>query len=372
MNLITRYLLRQFLGPLATCLVAFNGIFVLFDLFGHLSRFLDADLPLRLVLRYYAGLVCFYSPWFVPASFMLATLYSMWQLSRHSELTAMRASGISFHLLTLPFIAAALLASVGMLALSEWVTPELAAWSDRLKDGNFVSGDVPPRKNHVFLEPGADRSWTFAEADLSTRESAAHYPKGVEIKRDENGAHVWGVRAASADWLDGVWWLREPRLIPFDIDGEELPETAVERVALPGLVPFPEFSETPSDIYAAARDWDHLSARDMWRVMRAADADAADTGGAGAERRFDFWYRLASPWMCLVITLFSIPTGITTGRQSVFKGVAAAIGTFFGLYAVVIALTYCGQHAWVPPVLAAFLPEASFFAVGLVLYRRLT
>ena len=57
MSLITRYLLRQFLGPLLVCLVAFNGIFVLFDLSGHLSRFLDADLPFPMVLKIFKSIV---------------------------------------------------------------------------------------------------------------------------------------------------------------------------------------------------------------------------------------------------------------------------------------------------------------------------
>lgn len=371
MYLVTRYLLRQFLGPLFACLLAFNGIFVLFDLFGHLSRFLDADLGPVAVVRYYAGLVCAYSPWFVPASCMLATLYSMWQLSRHSELTAMRASGISFHRLALPFFGTAFATSLILFAVSEWVSPRLSAWSDRLKDSGFVSADPVPRRNHVFLDAAANRTWTISEADLSGIEGASHFVSGVEIKRDEEGAHVWGVRADRADWLDGTWWLSGVRAIPFDIDGEELPETAVRQVPLPNVFPFPEFSETPYDILAASRKWDFLSARDMWRMLR---PGGPATGGEEAEpeRWFDFWFRLASPWTCLVITLFSIPTGISTGRQSVFKGVATAIGTFFGFYAVTLALTWCGQHAWLPPVVSAFLPNAVFLVIGGFLYRRLT
>ncbi len=368
MLLVTRYLLRQFFGPLIACLVAFNGIFVLFDLFGHLSRFLDADLGWSYVLRYYAGLICQFSPWFVPASCMLATLYSMWQLSRHSELTAMRASGISFHRLTLPFFGTAFAISLALLGLSEWVTPELSAWSERLKESGFSDARSVPRRNHVFLAAGANRTWTIAEADMSGLEGASHFTEGVEIKRDENGAHVWGVRASRADWLDGMWWLTDPSLIPYDIDGEELPATAIQTAPLPKSMPFPEFPETPAEMLAAARKWDFLSAADMWRVLR----PSGGSPSTESERWFDFWFRLASPWTCLVITLFSIPTGISTGRQSVFKGVATAIGTFFGFYAVTLALTYCGQHSWVPPATAAFLPNAAFLAVGMVLYRRLT
>ena len=378
MSLITRYLLRQFLGPLLVCLVAFNGIFVLFDLSGHLSRFLDADLPLPMVLKYYLGVVCTYSHWFLPASCMLATLYSMWQLSHHSELTAMRASGISFHMLTLPFFCAAIAMSLLTFANEEVLTPPLSAWSDRLKDSGFSETHPGPAENVFFTNYEANRTWRIASIDLSSDATASRIaipeadaeripPPAVEIKaRNAEGRNVWGVRADRADFLDGNWWLTNPRQMHFDIDGMELPDTAVRVVDLPGNVPFPELTEKPRDIrIAEQKDNAHLSSREMLRKMR--------TSGTGsAEDRYDFWYRIAAPWACLVITLFSIPAGITTGRQSVFKGILLVLVTFFSFYAFSITLKYFGEKGLIPPVLAAWLPNLVFLAIGGAMYRRLT
>ena len=369
MSLIVRYLLRQFLGPLLTCLVAFNGIFVLFDLSGHLSRFLDADLPLPMILKYYLGVVCTYSHWFLPASCMLATLYSMWQLSHHSELTAMRASGISFHRLTLPFFCTAIVASLLTFANEEWLAPPLGAWSDRLKDSGFTETRRGTAENVFFTNYEANRTWRIARVDLASDETAAHIsapepdesglaPPAVEIKvRNDDGRNVWGVRADRADFLDGNWWLTNPRLMSFDIDGMELPDTAVRVVDLPGNVPFPELTEKPRDIrIAEQKDNAHLSSREMLRKMRTSRS-------ASAEDRYDFWYR---------ITLFSIPAGITTGRQSVFKGILLVLVTFFSFYAFSITLKYFGEKGLIPPVLAAWLPNLVFLAIGGVMYRRLT
>ena len=378
MSLITRYLLRQFIGPLLVCLVAFNGIFILFDLFGHLSRFLDADLPLPAILKYYLGVVCTYSHWFLPASCMLATLYSMWRLSHHSELTAMRASGISFHMLTLPFFCTAIAMSLLTFANEELLAPRLGAWSDRLKESGFAETDPGPAKNVYFTNYEANRTWRIASVDLSSdatvaRISAPEPEEGgepqpaVEIKaRNREGRNVWGVRADRADYLDGHWWLTNPRQIQFDLDGMELPDTAFRPVELPGNVPYPELTERPRDIrIAEQKDNAYLSSREMLRKMRTSQA-------ASAEDRFDFWYRIASPWACLVITLFSIPAGITTGRQSVFKGILLVLVTFFTFYLFSITLEYFGQKDLVPPVLAAWLPNLVFLAVGIAMYRRLT
>ncbi|MBQ9726609.1 MAG: LptF/LptG family permease [Kiritimatiellae bacterium] len=372
MSLIFRYLLRQFLGPLFVCLVAFNGIFILFDLFGHLSKFLDAGLGFFAVVRYYAGVASAYAHWFIPASCMLATLYSMWQLSHHSELTAMRASGISFHRLTLPFFSVAFAMSLLTFANLEWISPRLATWSDRLKDNDYrLDGDGPVRRDRPFTF--GDREWVFEAADWTSDEAMAHPPGRVAIRSETRGRGGepdvrWGVRAARAEWLDGEWWLEKPVFMHFDADGSEISGSDLGGAPLPDWMPFPELTETPHDMVLSRKAGESatLPLRDMLRLIRSKGENAEP------EDWYGFWYRVAAPWACLVITLFAIPAGITTGRQSVFKGVILVLATFFGFYFFTIALSYFGQGGAMSPALAAWLPDAVFLCVGVAMYGRLT
>lgn len=367
MSIITRYLLRQFLGPLLLCFVSFNLIFVMFDLFARLSRFIDAGAPLSLILSYYGGIVSMYSAWFLPASCMLATLYTMWNLSHHSELTAMRASGISFHKLTLPFFCVALVMSVLSFVNAQFITPDLSAWCERVKNARFESGEPEMHVNEPYRNSVENRSWIFSEVDTTTEAGIAHSPGAVEIKVSENNVNVWGVRAERADFFDGVWWLTNPKPIQYDVDGEELSAAAAQPIELGSFVPFPEITETPLDILLSKRNWEFLSVFARCKLIRNIVDDATTN-----EKWFDIWYALASPWTCIVITLFAIPAGITTGRQSVFRGIALVLATFFGFYAFTLALEYCGQHGWLHPFLAAWLPNLVFLAVGARMYKRLT
>ena len=337
-----------------------------------MNKFLDADLGFFVVARYYAGVVSAYSHWFIPASCMLATLYSMWQLSHHSELTAMRASGISFHKLTLPFFCVAFSMSLITFANLEWVSPRLSAWSDRLKDNNYeLGGDNAVLRDRPFTF--GPREWLFEAADWTSDETMARPPGRVTIRSETRGRdgapdERWGVRAVRAEWLDGQWWLQKPTFMHFDADGSEITGSDLSGPPLPDWMPFPELTETPHDMVLSRKGGaaSTLPLRDMLRLIRSKGDNAEP------EDWYDFWYRVAAPWACLVITLFAIPTGITTGRQSVFKGVVLALATFFGFYAVTITLSYFGQNGTIPPAAAAWLPNALFLVVGLVLYRRLT
>ncbi len=366
MRLLTQYLLRAFLGPLLLCLVCFNALFIIFDLFGHISKFIDSGLGVWTILRYYGGVIAMYSHWFLPASCMLATLYTMWQLSHHSELTAMRASGISFRSLTYPFFGVAIAMSLLTLVNSELIAPEASTWSERLKDSGFDSGNVEEKKNFQYLDPSTRRSWIFTSADPSTEQTMSHPTASVEVKQDEAGVNVWGVRATKAEFLDGVWWFHYPQEIAFDIDGQELPSGGASRLAtVASLVPMYELTETPRAMMLEQREWDFFSIVDMFHYLKTKRIH--DKG-----KWYEFYYRIAAPWACVVITLFAIPAGISTGRQSVMKGVILALTAFFSFYAVTLVLKFLAHHGVCPPVIAALLPHLIFLLLGFTMYKRLT
>ena len=55
-----------------------------------------------------------------------------------------------------------------------------------------------------------------------------------------------------------------------------------------------------------------------------------------------------------------------------FRGLLLVLVTFFLFYVFSVLLEYCGQHGYLAPALAAWLPNLVFLAIGLAMYRRLT
>ncbi|MBR4604118.1 MAG: LptF/LptG family permease [Kiritimatiellae bacterium] len=77
-----------------------------------------------------------------------------------------------------------------------------------------------------------------------------------------------------------------------------------------------------------------------------------------------------SPLACIVITLFAIPAGIASGRQSVFRGIVGALVMFFAFYALVIGGMVGSNLGLVPPIPAAVLPHVIFLALGVRAFRK--
>jgi lipopolysaccharide export LptBFGC system permease protein LptF len=115
------------------------------------------------------------------------------------------------------------------------------------------------------------------------------------------------------------------------------------------------------------RPWRFNSVRDRFRYVRTHPELTAE---AKSDCRYDAWAQLMAPFACIVITLFAIPAGIATGRQSVFSGILGALGMYFAFYGITIAFMVFAKNGWIAPVPAAVLPVATFFVLGLRFFYR--
>jgi lipopolysaccharide export system permease protein len=90
MRILDRYLIRQFLFVLLFSLTAFWLIFVIVDLVENLDKFIDRHATLLVVAKYYL----FYTPYIVvlalPVAMLLSCLFSLGQMAKHNELTAIK------------------------------------------------------------------------------------------------------------------------------------------------------------------------------------------------------------------------------------------------------------------------------------------
>ena len=364
MKILTRYVLREFAVPLFYCLTGFVSIYVLFDLFGSFSRMHSAELPVLLAIRYFCGYLAPYFHYIVSAALMLATLYTMWMFCRHSEIVAMRASGISFLTIVKPVLAVAFLMSLAVVYVNEQYVPLRAQWASRMKNCQFDLKELGTADNVVFRNTKECRTWNVDRMldDAGTQLERVR----VTVDRPNGGARVLNVTADRADYLDGEWWFTKPVVQHYDELGQE---TKTTTPALDGLAfrCFAEFSERPCDFLMQNRPWKFNSVRDRFRYL---STHPEMTDEARRDCLYDIWAQIMAPFACIIITLFAIPAGIASGRQSVFKGILGALGMYFAFYGLGIGMMVCAKNGWCPPILAAVLPCAVFFALGVRSFLR--
>ena len=363
MRILTRYVLREYLIPLGYCFSGFVSIYVLFELFGSFSRLAEAKLPVKTIVVYFCAYLAPYFEWLAPAALMLAALYTMWSFCRHSELIAMRANGIGFLAIVKPILAVAVIVSAAVWWVNDYYVPRFAQWAVVMKAERFRMDAMERADNIVFRNAKADRTWTVG----SLGEANARKLEDVRVTVNrQDGTRLMNVTAPLAEYLDGEWWFHKPSVQHYDTRGVEIATPTPDLDALP-LRSFPAFRERPADFLSQNRRWEFNSIKDRFRYMRTHHELTKETR---SKYVYDTWAKILSPFACIVITLFAIPAGVATGRQSVFKGILGALALFFSFYGTVIACMVCADSQWLPPLVAAFLPYVVFLLLGLRAFSK--
>ena len=363
MRILFRYVLREFLVPLFYCTAGFVSIYVLFELFNSFSRIAKARPPAGTVVLYFAGYLAPYFEWLAPACLMLAALYTMWSFCRHSELIAMRASGIGFMTIVAPMLLVALAVTCAVYWVNESFVPKYGQWARNFRMARFDESEMAGQDKVVFRNTAERRTWNIGRL----AGDGATVLEDVSVKQDRpDGTRELNITAPRAEYLDGEWWLSDPVVQHFDAHGRE---TADPHPALAGfsLRVFPELTEKPRDFVIQNRDWNFGSVGDRIRYL-------ATHGSLEESTRisytYDVWAKAVAPLACLVITLFAIPAGVATGRQSVFKGVVGALAMFFAFYALTIGFMVVAKKGLCPAPIAALTPDVVFLAAGIVMLHR--
>ncbi len=359
MKLIDKYLLRNLMVPLCYCLVAFSMIYIVFDLFDHMSEFIDAKTPLAGVVKFYILLMPSVLIFIAPVSLFLAVLYSLSHLTKNNELTAMRSCGISLLRIMAPLIGVGLAASLIVSVIHETIGPWSAYWTDQFvriqKHKDDQSVHVASMLGLVNEVKGRD--WIIEEFDTRTYEMS-----NVTLTQKRDDGTAGRIRARQAHWMDGRWWFEELVTQNYDRDGNPMgpPQFELRRE-------MKDVEETPANFINEIKDPEFLSAREILHFLethRLSDEKIA-------QRKVDFHSRLAMPWMCLVVVLLGIPFGAQTGRRGAFIGIVLALALFFGLYVLVNVGVALGKKGTLDPWLAGWLPNVFFFCIGCVLIYRM-
>jgi lipopolysaccharide export system permease protein len=368
-RLLDRYLLRELLVPLAYCLGGFLIFYVAFDLIFEIGRFQDGRLLFVDVVEYYiVTLPEILADQVIPVSLLLACLYALTNHTRHNELTAMRAAGVSLWRLSLPYLVVGALCGLFIFSLNEWWVPQAADKSREILERRKNPGLDRNLTGRLDFHNEADsHHWNMAQYNRATSEMTLPV---VSWDLPDGSSH--SVFAKRAIYTNGLWrfynyekWDRpagqtfplQSSNIFLDISLSETPASIRTEIKVRALTPL-EAAKGPQ-----------LSIRELLTYMRWHPH-------LNHEERYpslmtQLQGRLAAPFTCLAVILIALPFGARSGRHNVFVGVAGSIFICFSYFILQRISFGLGVAGYVPPLVAAWLPNVLFGGAGIALMSRL-
>jgi lipopolysaccharide export system permease protein len=357
-------LLRELLMPLAYCLGGFLIFFIAFDLIFDISRFQDKHLLFKDVAEYYVvTLPEILADMVISISLLLACLYALTQLSRHNELTAMRAAGISLWRLALPFLAVGVVCGASVFALDELAVPQAAEKSKAIMERRENPGHDANWTSRLDFQNDAERRhWIIGSFNRVTSEMIS---PAVSWESIDGSTHR--IFAQRAVYTNGEWCFINA--VSWDKKVDEIaPLSATNHL-------FPiKLTETPASIRTEikinnmtpteAAKGPQLSIRELLGYLHWHPHLEA---GKKASLLTQLQGRMAAPFTCLAVVLIALPFGMRGGRRNVFVGVAGSIFICFAYFILQRISFGLGVGGLISPVVAAWLPNVLFGGIGIVM-----
>ena len=168
MNLIDRYIIKQFVNTLVFSIIALSVIFVIVNLLENLEKFLDQDASFFVIIEYYIYFLPDIMQIMMPVATLLATLFTIGNLSTKNEITAMKSGGLSLYRLMIPIILFNILLSLGQLYFNGWIVPKANEGKRKIemKYLNKNDGGTPIYNLYFRDKPTVNILMQYYEAEL--------------------------------------------------------------------------------------------------------------------------------------------------------------------------------------------------------------
>ncbi|MFL5577556.1 MAG: LptF/LptG family permease [Gemmatimonadaceae bacterium] len=351
---LDRYVFSEFWKIFVVTALGFPVLVIVIDLTDNLPKYLNRGLSRGAVALSYLYWLPDSMFLILPAAVLFATVFSIGAFTRHSEITAAKASGISFYRLIFPVYAGAVLAAAFGLLLGEVVPITNAKRLELLQETKFKQGTQ--RYNFAYA---ADQGRVYKVSGLNVEKGTM---EGLEIERRGKGADYpsYVLSANQATWQKGRGWTVKRGTLHVVPDSG--PDVAFAFDSLRDRA----MREQPADLMAAPRSPQEMGYRDLSRFIRALERSGGDANELKVERSL----KIAIPVTCLIIALFGAPLATSTQRGGAAYGIGVSLATTV-IFLMLIQLTKAvGGKGLIQPDLAAWMPNVVFGIVGTYLLTR--
>ncbi len=351
-RLLDMYVGTQYLRVAGLAFLAFLGLYYIGTVIDLSEKVIKGQATWSILAQYLWYSTPQFIAYVIPMATLVAVLATIGGLTRSSELTVMRACGVSLYRAAVPLIALAVLWGGLLFLMQEHVMAPAKRRADQLND--IIRGH-PPHTSDV-----SNRHW------LVTQNGRMYYYLAYDPHRQtlfdvsvfdtasspyRVTAHTFAARAAyrprARTWQVDNGWIQR-------FQGKIGRDTFATRQLPIG---------DPRDF-----DTDQVEADQMtFAELRQYIARVAASGISVAEQKVKLQEKIAFPFVTLVMTLLGVPFGVTTGRRGALYGIGLALTLALGYWLLVTVFMAMGTATILPPALAAWAANILFLAVALYL-----
>lgn len=289
----------------------------------------------------------------LPVAFLFGTLLALGRMGQASEITAMRAGGVSFTRIVLPILALSLAVSGASFLLNDRVVP----WANNSRGATVqavMKGFGRPLQSPEKYFKGLDRRFFFVE-----RADRAQNTMSNVVIYDQRRTPPVVITATGGNWIGSTWNLSGVVIHEYEKDGFVKSET-------PQLTYRTDVRLDLSRVLAEQEDPQNLTRAELLERMR-----LLKEGGLEAKvLEVEYHYRFAIPFATFFAALIAAPLGLMFARYGSYIGGGIALILIFFYFVILSIGKPVGEFALAPAWIATWSQNFMFGLIGLVLLNR--
>jgi lipopolysaccharide export system permease protein len=356
LKLLDRYIARQFLVTLLFASLSFVALFILISMVENLGKFIDKMPAITDIVLYYLTILPETILITMPISVLLASLFVTGKMAMLSELPALKSAGVSMDQLLKPFALVSLVITALNIVNSCWIVPSTYAKKNAFEAMYLnKSFSKSSGRNNLHIRESSNRILSIAALNSDGTQ-------GSLVSLEEfRGAHLKSRIDADSIRFDQSadrWIFHNPRTRSFSKAGEQFTFNPK-----PELV---KLSFRPEALNTINAEPDEMNLVQHYRFIQ----QQKKAGFSELDRTsVKFHSKIALPFASLIIILIGVP--LSTKKKRSGLALEAGISLFIGFLYLGMqkTLSTIGYRGIIDPMLAAWLPNLIFLAVGSAIYR---
>ncbi len=340
---------------IATCLI----IVLVFTYFELLTDIMRNRIPAIVQAQYLWDVSPSLIYLIAPLAVMLAVLITFGLMEKSSELTAMKASGISIYRAALPLLVLCAVFAAGLFVFDQLYIPHTNRQQEILR--NQIKG----KPAQTYLQ--ADRKWIFGQNNeiyyYQVFDPDTNRFGGISIfEFDPNTFQLTRrIHAERAHWEENLKkWVFETGWV------RTLHGASIQDYRTFDVSTFNELHEDPSYFKKEVKQSSEMNYEELRRYID----DLQQSGFDTVRLKVQLQKKIAFPLITLVMAVLAIPFAASGRKGGALAGVAIAIGIAIVYWVTAGLFEAMGSANQLPAMMAAWAPDFIFaFAGGYLLLR---
>lgn len=351
MNRIDRYVSGLFWLYFAGGLLVFITLFIAIDAMSMLVNY--AGVSGSAWLQYYLYSLPDVVTKMIPVACLLGTIFTISTLSRSHELVALYSVGMSLYRITTPILIWVCLVSLLSFGITDRLTPVFT------RNKNFVFYHDIKKNPALYSTTKKDRIWYRSKDtifNIKTLNDQEKKAQGLTLYYfNEDWDLLQMVTAKEVAFKGSNWELKEGSVTLFTADSSfPLTSSFVDKTIVMG--------EDSQDLSSTGNTSDVLSMSELKDYIQRNKAAGLDT----LRYEVDYQSKYGFAFSALVMCLLAIPFSVGKARGSgIMVNVGLCLGLVFAYWIFYNSSLTLANHGQIPPIVAAWAPNAIMILLAL-------